>query len=139
VPANVSGANAQVFVQYQNQTSAALTMPLVLSAPGLFTANSSGQGQASALNQDGSLNSAANPARVGSTISLFATGLRSSATVSIGGKAVAVQSVSNGTTGVSQITVQVPSGTAAGSAVPVTVQSGGASGQNGVTIAVTGS
>ena len=39
-----------------------------------FTQNSSGTGPASALNQDGSANSASNPAAVGSVITLFGTG-----------------------------------------------------------------
>jgi uncharacterized protein (TIGR03437 family) len=43
-------------------------------APGLFTANQSGSGQAAVLNQDYSVNSAANPAAVGSTIILYGTG-----------------------------------------------------------------
>jgi uncharacterized protein (TIGR03437 family) len=43
-------------------------------APGLFTANQSGSGQAAVLNQDNSINSAANPAAVGSTITLYGTG-----------------------------------------------------------------
>ncbi len=42
--------------------------------PGLFTVSQDGAGQALALNQDGSINSAANPATRGSVISLFGTG-----------------------------------------------------------------
>ncbi len=43
-------------------------------SPGLFTADSSGSGQLAALNQDGSVNSATNPAKAGTYISLFGTG-----------------------------------------------------------------
>jgi len=42
--------------------------------PAVFTANSSGQGQGAVLNQDGSVNSAANPATKGSVIVFYATG-----------------------------------------------------------------
>lgn len=42
--------------------------------PGLFTRNSVAIGQAAALNQDGTVNSADNPAALGSVISLFLTG-----------------------------------------------------------------
>ena len=42
--------------------------------PGLFTANGSGKGQASALNQDGSVNSPANPAAKGEIAVLWGTG-----------------------------------------------------------------
>jgi len=44
------------------------------SAPGVFTADASGQGQAAALNEDGSLNSVEHPAARGSVVVLFATG-----------------------------------------------------------------
>lgn len=47
---------------------------IVSSAPGLFTANQSGSGQAAAVNQDGSINGPNNPAPVGSTILLYGTG-----------------------------------------------------------------
>jgi uncharacterized protein (TIGR03437 family) len=43
-------------------------------SPGLLTVNGTGSGQVSASNQDGTVNNAANPAKAGSTISLFATG-----------------------------------------------------------------
>jgi uncharacterized protein (TIGR03437 family) len=43
-------------------------------SPGLFTSSQSGSGQAAASNQDGSINSAANPAAIGSTITLYGTG-----------------------------------------------------------------
>jgi uncharacterized protein (TIGR03437 family) len=43
-------------------------------SPGLFTVNGSGSGQVAALNQDGSLNNGANPAKAGSIVMLYATG-----------------------------------------------------------------
>ena len=42
--------------------------------PGIFTVDSSGSGQAAALNQDNSVNSPSNPASQGSIVVLFATG-----------------------------------------------------------------
>jgi uncharacterized protein (TIGR03437 family) len=42
--------------------------------PGIFTMDSSGQGQAAMLNQDGTLNGAANPAARGSVVVFYATG-----------------------------------------------------------------
>jgi uncharacterized protein (TIGR03437 family) len=44
-------------------------------APGIFAADATGFGQAAAFNQDGTVNSLAHPAPVGSQISLYATGL----------------------------------------------------------------
>jgi uncharacterized protein (TIGR03437 family) len=49
-------------------------IPVWPARPGLFTANSSGKGQAAALNQDGSVNSPANPAVKGSIAVLYGTG-----------------------------------------------------------------
>jgi len=43
-------------------------------SPGLFTVDGSGSGQIAALNADGSVNDAANPAKAGSLVTLFATG-----------------------------------------------------------------
>jgi uncharacterized protein (TIGR03437 family) len=49
-------------------------IPVWPARPGLFTANSSGKGQAAALNQDGSVNSPANPAVKGSIAVFYGTG-----------------------------------------------------------------
>lgn len=43
-------------------------------SPGFFTADGSGSGQVAALNQDGTVNSSANPASVGSVIAVYITG-----------------------------------------------------------------
>ena len=42
--------------------------------PGVFTRDASGQGQAAIVNEDGTLNSPANAAPVGSYVALYATG-----------------------------------------------------------------
>jgi uncharacterized protein (TIGR03437 family) len=66
--------SVQVMVKSHGQTSAPVTIQVAKSAPALFTLNASGTGQAAALNQDNSLNSAGNPAVRGSVIVLFGTG-----------------------------------------------------------------
>jgi uncharacterized protein (TIGR03437 family) len=43
-------------------------------SPGLFTVDGSGSGQLVAMNQDGSANNGANPAKAGGMVTLFATG-----------------------------------------------------------------
>ncbi len=50
--------------------------PIVVAeyAPGLFTTNQKGTGQAMALNADGSANGSGNPAALGSVVTLFGTG-----------------------------------------------------------------
>jgi uncharacterized protein (TIGR03118 family) len=75
VPYALAGSTtANVVVTYQNQTTAAFSAQVAATAPGIFTMNSSGSGPAVAFNQDGSLNSATNPASAGSEVVLFATG-----------------------------------------------------------------
>ena len=73
-PFGLSGDKADVVVTYQGQVSAALTVSVAPSAPGLFTLNGSGRGQAVAVNQDGSINGADHPATAGDFVILYATG-----------------------------------------------------------------
>lgn len=81
VPYGVAGqTSVDVQVEYKGVRSEAVTVPVLTSRPGIFSLNGSGQGQGAILNEDGSVNSAANPAQRGSILSLFGTG---------GGEAVA--------------------------------------------------
>src|SRR5205807_764416 len=61
-------------VEYQGRSGNAVVLPVVASSPALFTLDSSGRGQAAILNQNGSVNSMANPATRGSIVSLYGTG-----------------------------------------------------------------
>jgi uncharacterized protein (TIGR03437 family) len=160
-PYSIAGSNVQVFVQYQGQTSAPVTLPVAPVAPALFTQDSSGKGQAAASNQDGTLNGASHPAKVGSYISLWLTGAGHTnpagvdgmpgaaplpkpvapVAVTIGGQVAVVQYAGQAPSvvaGVMQINAQIPSGIQAGNAVPVVVQVGSVSTQAGVTVAVSG-
>ena len=74
VPYDISGGSVRVVVQYQGAATEAVTVPLVATAPALFTASSTGTGQAAAINQDNAYNSTAHPAPPGTFISLYATG-----------------------------------------------------------------
>ena len=161
VPFGVTGQSVEVVVQSQNQTAAPVTVPVAAAAPGLFTADASGHGQAAALNQNLQANSAANPAAQGSLLSLFATGagqMTPTATdgafngvsppsmpvlepvaVTIGGQAATVSAAIGApgqVAGMLEITVRVPSGIQPGTAVPVTLTIGGASAQSGVSVAI---
>ncbi len=49
-------------------------VPVEDASPGLFTKAQNGAGQAVAINQDGTVNGPSNPARAGSTITLYGTG-----------------------------------------------------------------
>jgi uncharacterized protein (TIGR03437 family) len=160
VPYEVTGPNAQVAVTYQAQSSAAITVAVGSSAPGLFTLNSTGTGQAAAVNQNGSINGPSMPAPVGSIISLYATGEGLTYPAGVDGKPAAaplptpdlpVNVTIGGATvnelqyvggapgevaGLLQINVAIPTGITPGSAVPVVIRVGDATSQAGVTIAV---
>jgi trimeric autotransporter adhesin len=158
VPFEISGQDVQIVVQNQGQSSAPVGVPIAAAAPGLFTTNFTGQGQAAALNGNQQANGAANPAARGSLISLFATGggqtsppstdgslsgtpapLSANVAVTIGGQPATVSyagSAPGQEAGIVEITVQVPSNIQPGSAVPVTLQIGSASAPSGVTVAI---
>jgi uncharacterized protein (TIGR03437 family) len=75
VPAAVAGASTvDVQVEYNGVRSEAVTVPVLDARPGVFSLDGSGEGQAAILNEDGRVNSSANPAPRGSVITLYATG-----------------------------------------------------------------
>jgi uncharacterized protein (TIGR03437 family) len=75
VPYGVSGQTGTV-VKVQPPSGSPLSSGISVAAgvPGLFTSNGYGTGQISAINQDGSINSSANPAPKGSVVVLYGTG-----------------------------------------------------------------
>jgi uncharacterized protein (TIGR03437 family) len=138
VPDSVSVGTAQVTVTYAGRTSASFPVQVTQYAPGVFTLDSTGKGQAVALNQDGSINTASTPAQAGNLISLYATGGGQGdgpVTATIGGQAAILTSTKK-IAGVAQIDVRIPTGIQTGSVVPLVVQVGNTSSQAGVTIAV---
>lgn len=73
VPSGVADMTT-VRTEYQGATTGGVTISVLDAAPALFTASATGTGQIAALNQDYSINSAANPAESGSVVQLYATG-----------------------------------------------------------------
>ena len=160
VPYAVAGKpSTQVQVEYRGTRSAPVTLQLAPASPAIFTLDSSGRGAGAILNQDSSVNSPANPARIGSVVSIFATGEGQTSpagvdgkpgsdpvphpilpvSVTIGGQTVTPNyagGAPGNVAGLMQVNVQIPSGIQTGSAVPVVVQVGNTSSQAGVTIAV---
>ena len=67
VPDSIAGGTAQVTVTYQGQTSASFPVPVAPAAPGIFTADSTGQGRADSFNQNGRINTPAH----GATLLLY--------------------------------------------------------------------
>ena len=75
VPVNVAQPAADVRVEQLGRAGIPIRVKIVASDPGLLSLDGSGRGQAHALNEDGSLNTPMNPARAGSAIRLYFTGL----------------------------------------------------------------
>jgi uncharacterized protein (TIGR03437 family) len=148
-----------VSVTYQGKTSQVATVTVAATAPGIFTADASGSGQAAAINQDGTLNSASNPAPVGTIVTFYGTGEGQTTPAGVDGKIAAgpsypspLQNYSatvNGlpavidylgaaptlVAGALQFNVEIPTGVPGGSAIPVVLTIGGVASQT-VTIAV---
>jgi uncharacterized protein (TIGR03437 family) len=151
VPDMVSlfSGGVQVTVTYEGRTSISISSNVVSYYPGVFTLNATGTGQAVAQNEDGSINTASNPAKVGDVISLYVTGLRQADSptspvfviIGMGGQAIS-SSTKDLMPGVLQVDARIPGGVQTGSAVPVLVVVGDpsldsdSSTQLGVTIAV---
>lgn len=69
VPYGVAGkASTSVQLTYNSMQTAAWTIPVAASALGIFTVDSTQTGQAAVVNQDGTVNSATNPAARGTVI-----------------------------------------------------------------------
>lgn len=76
VPFGLEGRESiRMQVLRDGSRSASFDLPLgSQSVPGIFTLNASGEGQGAILNQDGTVNSAGNPAHPGEIIAIYATG-----------------------------------------------------------------
>jgi uncharacterized protein (TIGR03437 family) len=152
-------ASTVLTVVYNGVTSAPMTLPVVASEPGLFTASGTGTGEGAILNQDSSVNGTTNPAAAGSVIQLFGTGgglttpvstdgginpisttgsLDLTVTATVDGQSAVVDYAGPApglVAGIFQVNVTIPSGTASGNAT-VVVTVGTASSQTGFTVAV---
>ncbi|MEB2360009.1 MAG: hypothetical protein HUU41_09780 [Bryobacteraceae bacterium] len=117
---------------------ASLTLEVAGSAPGIFTV-SGGSGPASATNEDGSQNSASNPAPRGSILTLYATGTSPSdktPQVRVAGLPAEIlfAGPAPGFSGLFQINLRLPAGYVPSGEVPVTLTSAGVASQPGVVV-----
>ncbi|HZT37145.1 MAG TPA: IPT/TIG domain-containing protein [Bryobacteraceae bacterium] len=159
VPYEVAGRSSTVLkVSYAGGTSTGSTLQVAASAPGIFTLNQTGAGQAAVLNQDNSINTASNPAARGSILQVFATGEGqtvpagitggitgstlakpiSPVSVTIGGVSAQVLyagSAPASVAGLFQVNVMVPNGVQSGNA-PIVITVGSVSSQSGATVAI---
>ncbi|MBI3666399.1 MAG: hypothetical protein HY236_09290 [Acidobacteria bacterium] len=160
VPYALDGAtSAQVTLEFSGNTSNAITVPVAAASPGLFTVDSSGRGQGAILNQDTTLNSAANPAALGSVVVLYATGggqtdppgvdgtlatapypkLKLPVTVTMGGQLATIEYAGAApglVAGVIQVNARVPPGITPDNSVPVVLKVGEFSSPAQVTVAI---
>ena len=133
----ISAANVQVLVINQGSIIAQRSFDVAAAAPALFTGE---DGQASATNADGSINSTSTPAARGSTVSILGTGLGlgdQPAIILVGGtlaEQVAVSQLS-GFPGIFEANVRIPDHISPGSAA-VTISVGGVSSPAGVFLMV---
>jgi uncharacterized protein (TIGR03437 family) len=131
-------ASVEIEVSYGGSSLGQVSETVAATSPALFADAS---GHASANNQDGTINSAANPAPRGSVIALYGTGEGvSGAPVSaqIGGFLAEVLYAGPvaGFPGLLQVNATIPAGYIAPGNLSVTITVGQASSQPGVTIAV---
>lgn len=163
VPYGVSGrTETRVRVEYQGRRTAEVVVPVAAAAPALFTLDASGAGPGAILNQDYTVNSAANPAPRGSVIQIFATGGGETrpagvdgrvaspvfgpiptqalgVSVTIGGQAAPVEYAGAApelVAGVMQVNAVVPENAPSGSAVPVVLTVGGIASPATATVAI---
>jgi len=150
VPFEVQAPTTGMSIEYGGSTYGPVKLPVVTTVPGIFTIGGSGGGQAAVLNQDGTLNSASNPAAKGSIVSIYATGaglMNSPMTdgaitpstppfpvpqlnvqVEIGGVSATVQYAGAApglVAGAIQVNAYVPAGAPSGSSIPVVLNIGG--------------
>jgi uncharacterized protein (TIGR03437 family) len=159
VPYEVAGkATTQIAVEYKKVKGAAVAVPVVEAVPGLFSINSSGTGPGAFLNQDNSVNTAANPLDRGKIAIFYGTGEGQTSpggvsglpatttfpaplltvTVTIGGKSAKVHYAGAApymVAGVIQINAEVPTDIPAGNA-EVIIKVGNNASQAGITLAV---
>jgi trimeric autotransporter adhesin len=164
-PWEITGrASTNIIVTYNGIPSAPIAVQVVAVAPALYSANSTGNGQAAAINQDGSYNGAngtpgAKAAPANTVISLYGTGggitvpggvtgsvspsnqlLRITGPVSatIGGQTATVEFIGAApglVTGVMQINLLVPPGVT-GNSLPVAITIDGVTSSAGPSVAV---
>lgn len=158
VPYNLTGSTASVRVENFGLRSDLVVFPIAPAAPAIYTFDLSGSGAASARNEDGRLNSIRDPAKPGSVVSLFATGLGQTSPegkdgvlnaaplpvpllpiqVRIGGQPVEVTYAGGAPgliAGYMQVNVRIPANLPSGE-LPIVLTVGAASSPSGVTIAV---
>ena len=158
---NITGGSIPITVINDGAFSTAFTVAVTNTAPGIFSANQSGNGQGAILNSNLSANSDNNPAPKGSIISIYATGEGAitpatttgtifgpslplpapiaSVSVTIGGQPAMVSYAGEAPTlvdGVLQVNVTVPMNIPSGNQLVVLTIGGATNTRQSITVAV---
>jgi uncharacterized protein (TIGR03437 family) len=160
VPFAVASASATTIqVEANGLASDPINASVFDAAPGIFTRDSSGQGQAAAQNQDSTPNGPSHPAPKGSTIVVFATGAGVTTpasvdgviagasppkpvlpvTATVGGQPAQVAYAGGAPfeiNGILQVNIVIPASAQSGPAIPLVIQVGTVQSQSGVTVAI---
>ncbi len=162
VPFEIAGRpTVNITIRRGGQTSAVLQIQVANFAPGLFTTNQAGNGQAAIINQNNSTNGPGNPASQGQAVSIYLTGAglmslgnqtggvsgvsplpalpsNSAVSVTIGGQPASVEyagGAPGAIAGLYQINARIPANIGSGPQ-PVSVTVGGVPAQGNVTLFV---
>jgi len=159
VPYGLQKSTTQLVIEYNGTRSAPVTLNVVGSLPGIFSADQSGKGQGAMFNENGSVNSASNPAGAASIVVFYATGEGQTfpagldgvlaqgptypkpilpVSVTIGGRDAEILYYGAAPTlvaGVMQVNARIPSGTPSGNA-PIVLKVGQNLSPTTVTVAV---
>ena len=160
VPYETTGCSQTILqVRYQGVLSLGMILPCASSAPGIFTFNAAGTGQAAAANQDGTFNGPSAAAAKGSYVTLYFTGggqtnpagvtgsitgstlkwLTQGTSITIGGVTAPIAFYGAAPTfvdGVLQLNIQISGDTPSGSALPIVLKVGNNSSPSTATMAV---
>jgi uncharacterized protein (TIGR03437 family) len=145
-----STSSTFVSVVSGGETIGPMELPVDDAAPGIFTVTGTGTGQAAVINQDGTLNSASNPAPRGSIIAIYTTGTGAlspqipdgslgpstppfpapvlNISAQIGQSTAQVVFAGQAPAliaGLTQVNVQIPPDAPMGPSVPITIEAGG--------------
>lgn len=163
VPYGVHGRRStELQIEYNGKLSNRVALEVAPTAPGIFTSDSSGRGLAATVNQDRTINNAANPAPKASVVTLYATGGGqtvpagedgritagaapgrqleevSAQVCGIGAEVLYAGPAPGLVSGVLQVNLRVPESCPAG-LQSVQISAGGVGSQSGVVVAIAGS
>jgi uncharacterized protein (TIGR03437 family) len=156
------GPSTTMVIEYLGVQSNPITLSVTNAAPGIYTLNQAGSGQGAILNQDNSVNAAANPAAKGTAVAVYMTGEGTTTpntidggvagvngsplakpvlpvTATVGGVTANVEYYGSAPSliyGVMQVNIRIPANAPSGPNVPIVINVGNTPTQLNVTMAI---